>query len=1792
MSKRKIHKHVAFLLAILMMITQVELSGFVTQAASASLTLHYASSSNTGVVAELKPGYNHGRAMYGIIQGEAAYCMNYGKSADGGQSMESSESMQTSLSAAQKSQLLFCMYYGHSRNSNDAPSENDRNEFLATQAMVWIIEADIFGTAAADSAATTICNSAPGPAASIAYYTTLKANVQAALNQSIPSFTNKVASLADTIELEWNESNSRYEKTLTDSNNVLSDYNISISGVNKTTNGNKITFYTDSTITTAKTATFTSGNGSVEITGSCVYWTVSSGSYQEFVSSRPNADPVTAYLKVKTEELGYGELYKKDEATGVELEGAEYGIYSNNACTSRIEKITTNKNGYAISSALTPGTYYLKEIKAPNKYVISDTVHTMVIKAGKTTTIHATDLEQMGTLTIYKEGEVLSKWEGSNFVYETKRLPGATFKVTAGETINRADGTKVHSKGDIISQNLVTGSDGSVTVENLHLGKYVVAETSSIDGYTINTETKTVEIAYKGQEVEISMESTSIYNARQTAGVSVTKQDVNTKVGLPDGEYSLYAAHDIKNYSGSTIVRKDTLLQTIKTDSNGKGSYSVDIPINNSYYIKETKAPYNYYRNSSDTFSFTFSYLAETKAKAEFSHTFTNTHTTARIALQKLDKELKANKPQGDATLQGAVYGLYARKDINHPDGKSGVLYKKDSLVTTLTTDKEGKAEVKGLYLGEYYVKEITPPVGYLLDENEHDVLCDYEGDLIPEIEREAVSEDQVKKQPFQLIKAANNGETDAELLEGIGFSAYLISSLKIKDDGTYDFDSAAPVELGKNGATEIFTDVKGHAVSIPIPYGTYVVKETTPKHNYLPVKDFVVKVTEHKPDEPQVWRVLLDDEFSAKLQIIKKDSRTGMTVFVPEAEFKIYNLDTGEYVVQYTTYPTKVKHTSFFTDGDGYLILPETLKIGNYRIEEVAAPEGYIVNEEYITFAVDTDTFYEVDPDTYEAIISVDYKDDPAVGELTIEKIGEFLEGYEGGWFSDSEEKEFVYREGSLAGAEFEIFAAEDIYTNDYQRDEYGERYKYYSDGELVATLVTGEDGSAVLSDLPLGRYRVVETKAPGGYVLNKEEQTAVFVYVDDKTPIIYESIMVKDERQKASLSILKSDMETELPIAGAEFSLYAAEDILNADGDVIVEANTLLETAVSGTDGLAVFTKDLPFGKYFAIETKAPDGYVSSDGMVEFDFSYQGQDVAVVELVSEFINIPTTFEFTKTDITSGAELSGATLSVSDKDGNIVDTWTSQADEPHIIKNLHVGETYTLREEYAPYGYLQGTDISFTVEDTADIQKVEMKDEVPTGTVILNKDGEFLNDINLVKGKWWEFLFDYFHESLAGVAYEVYAAEDIVSPDGLDTVYYEKDHLVTEIVTDDRGYAFVENLPLGDYYLVETRTLEGYVLDSTPIYAEINYVDQHTKVVYAGMSAYNERQKVKITVTKSDADTGKTLEGAIFGLYAMEDIRNHEGKTIVEKDSLIEKAVSGKDGTCTFISDLPLGQYCVKEIEAPKGYASTDKAVKIDASYQGDGKAVIEFTAEFRNRPTKVKISKTDITGENELPGAMLTVADEAGKVVESWTSGKKPHLIEKLPIGKYTLREETAPYGYTIANDVEFVVEDTGKIQKVSMKDEVTKGKVVIQKSDKNSQKPIADVEFEIRDETGTVLETLVTDKDGFAESKAYFIGTYENGSFKETLKYSVVETKAADGYILDETPYEVEYKWMDGKEPVIIVMLQLANKPTEPKLPQTGELPIWLFFTGTGMAAIAIGIYQLNKHRKRKDRDGGRG
>lgn len=1399
-------------------------------------------------------------------------------------------------------------------------------------------------------------------------------------------------------------------------------------------------------------------------------------------------DTLELNLEVDWPDEATVKIIKKDKGSNALLAGAVYGIYADEACTKLIKKMpATNAKGESeVKITKTQDTVYLREISGPSGYVLDTKAYGVKLVVGQTASKNLTDKEQKGALTIYKEGEVLTgatvTEDGVTFAYEKRKLKGAVYSVYAGADIKAADGTLIYKKGALVKDNLVTGDDGSVTLKDLYLGTYTVTETKAPDNYVCKGESKTVELVYAGQTVEVQTVSATFLNERQKAAVRVEKQDEETKNPLSGGIYGLYAAEDIK-VDGKTVVPKGTLIEKATTGADGKASYKAELPINYSYSIREIQAPELYLRNSEDT--------------------------------------------------------------------------------------------------------------------------------------------------------------------------------------------NATPIVLTEDGKTEMFTDERGYACSIPIPYGRYIVRETTTPHNFMPVDDFIVTVTENS-STPQVWRVLLDDEFKAKLKIVKQDDETKQPVLLANTEFKVYDLDAKKYVEQVTTYPNTVVHKSYFTDENGYLILPESLKCGNYRIEEVRAPDGYTQNTQYVEIKVDKNTAYQMDSVSGDAIITVTYENHPVKGKLVIHKSGETLKSFK---------KDFVYEEASLEGAEFEIYAAEDIFTPDHQVDEQGNRHVIYAKDTLVKTVTTNKNGEAVIKDLPLGKYRVKETKAPAGFVLNPDSQEVAFIYKDQNTPEIEEKLEFSNERQKVELSVEKRDAETGKALKGATFGLYNKEAISSGD-KVIVKADTLLQEITSNEKGKAAFTLDLPLGRYYVKELQAPAGYVSSDEILEFDATYQGQDVKTIKLKSVKKNQPTTVEVTKADITTGTELDGASMSVLDKDGNVIDSWTSVKDSPHVIKRLQVGKTYILREELAPYGYLRATDVEFTISDTAEVQKVKMEDEVPVARLLVNKKGEFLDSVSLLdnaKGMI-EHLFNYVTGNLTDVTFNVYAAEAIRAADGVSADYYAADELVGSITTDGNGIAQMDNLPLGRYYIVEKETAHGYVLDNEPRYVDLTYRDQDTPLVTYSADWQNARQRVQVEVLKKEKDSDKVLSGAIFGLYAADDIVSSKGKVLLAKDTLIELKTTDEDGKIQFVADLPIdSRYYIKELAAPDGYVTDQEPQEFTFEYQGSGTSVAEYAFTFEDEQTTVELSKADLTDKKELPGASLKVTDEDGntvdewvskeeahiikglivgkkykmtetkpadgyvtaesieftventkevqkhqmlddvtkveiskkditdssevpgakliildkdgKKVESWTSTDKPHMVEKLPVGEYTLREEQAPDGYLIAEDVKFTVKDTGKVQKVKMKDAHPYGKLVIKKTDSTSKAALSGAEFELREkESGKVVEKLVTDKTGTATSGKLPIATYKNGKVEKTVEYILVETKAPNGYELSSKKEEIRFEYKDGKTKVIEIVKEIKNTKSPSGSTPTGNSPktgdstnIWLPILLAVLSACGIGGVIWYKKKK---------
>ena len=573
------------------------------------------------------------------------------------------------------------------------------------------------------------------------------------------------------------------------------------------------------------------------------------------------------------------------------------------------------------------------------------------------------------------------------------------------------------------------------------------------------------------------------------------------------------------------------------------------------------------------------------------------------------------------------------------------------------------------------------------------------------------------------------------------------------------------------------------------------------------------------------------------------------------------------------------------------------------------------------------------------------------------------------------------------------------------------------------------------------------------------------------------------------------------------------------------------------------------------------------------------------MVELASEYENEPTKISVKKTDLTTGVELEGAKLTVLDQDGNIVDSWTSVKGEEHLIERLTVGETYTLREELAPYGYLKAEEITFTVEDTAEIQKVEMKDDVPTGTLIINKKGEFLEDVTLADtiGGWISHIFEYITGALKDVTFEVYALEDIKAADGESEDYYKKDELIATITTDETGIAKLSGLPLGKYYVKEKETAEGYVLDGEIREIDLTYVDQETAEVTWNGDWQNNRQKAEVSVLKKEKDTDRVLEGAVFALSAKEDITNKDGDVVLEAGTVIEEKATGEDGKLTFEADLPIGfSYVVKETSPAPGFATTDEVQEFTFTAESSDKATVSYEFIFEDEPTVFEFTKTSLTDGKEVEGAKLTVTDENGEVVDEWVSGKEPHIIKELVVGQtYTMTEVLPAPGYVTAESIQFTVEDTAEVQKIEMKDDVTK--VEISKTD-IAGKELPGAKLTILDENGEVVESWTSTEE------PHYIEMLPIG------KYTLHEESAPEGYLIAE---DVEFEVKDTGEIQKVVMKDEAEPEETPETPETptttvdapktgDHTPIaaLMISSGLGLAGAIAAVVWMKARKKKQD------
>ena len=990
-----------------------------------------------------------------------------------------------------------------------------------------------------------------------------------------------------------------------------------------------------------------------------------------------------------------------------------------------------------------------------------------------------TFLEEFNTLSAKATVKVTCDFRPGIFSFEkTDKFNGATYYLYEDKECEDL-------LCEMVSDPKKPGLYGSET-QALTQDTYYLKEVENPEGYQLDENVYEISVDYftfYDANGKVTKEATKKFTHKEfpdPVGVFIAKKDAFSGNEVTNAGFAVF---DDEACTKRTVIdaEKDAAeVPVFHYDEDLGGAVSEKfMKTQEAYYVKEVEIP-DGYKDFGTVWKVTPDFGDVAQLSVE------NTPLRCDVAANKKDSET-GDAAQGDATLAGATYGLYAAEDIQYPDGKGVVTYKagdtitsakgtdlkvmeaeakKGTLLATVKTDKDSDFAFGNLYFGNYYIKEIEPSEGYLLNDTVYDVNFRSGKNVHQDISLTRDVSETVKKQAFQIIKVSTDGNTgETDIVKGAEFT------VKLQSDITKNgWDKAKTYDT-------LVTDEKGYAKSIELPYGTYLVKETKVPKDLYKTDDFTVTVTEDSR-EPQQWKTLNDAPFESYIRFVKKDRESGETVLLPGVTFQIKKAGTDTYVEQ------KVgdkKVSEFVTDETGTVTTPLKLKYGKYEVAEVKAPEGYLLRTYSIPFTVTKEGAVQVTEDSSgDPVITVELEDQPVKGSIRIHKEGEVLAAAEYDTIidriltavtGDNRSVRFKYENAPLKGAVYHLIADEDIYTTDHQKDSSGNRKLAVIGGveakkdAVVAALTTDEKGEAKADNLPLGKYRIEEVTAPPGYVLDQSAKQVELTYKDDHTEVVYGNAAFTDERVKTQLSIIKTNFVTEIPVEGATYGVYATVDITGKDGSVLIKADSLIESVKTDAEGKAVFEADLPLGRYYVKEIETAPGYLKDESEYEVDFTYKDPKQPVLTQEIAVKEIPIIVEVSKSDITSGKELTGAKLEIVDKNGEIYVAWTTDG-KPYTLNAIPAGD-YTLKETFAPYGYMIANEVAFTVEETGEIQKVSMTDERVKGFIEIYKtDSET-------------------KKSLAGAEFEI---RD------------KKGKVVEKLVTDKKGHARSGELDICTY--------------------------------------------------------------------------------------------------------------------------------------------------------------------------------------------------------------------------------------------------------------------------------------------------------------------------------------------------------------------------------------------------------
>ena len=1038
------------------------------------------------------------------------------------------------------------------------------------------------------------------------------------------------------------------------------------------------------------------------------------------------------------------------------------------------------------------------------------------------------------------------------FKIDTETYGTGLIKKTSEDGV--VSGIKFNISGNGVNQTVVTKADGTVDI-SLMPGVYTVTEQpidryepQSVQRITIvsgHTSTVTFSNTLKRGSLEIikSSEDNLVKGVKfHLYGTSLS--------GLPVDEYAV-------------------------TDANGVARFeNVLISGSTPYTVEEIDTATRYVIPASQT--------APIEWEKVTSRSFTNILKKFNVTVTKSDAQM--GTAQGDASLAGAVYGIY----------------KGEELIDTYTTDKNGQFTTKYYVCGnDWTVREISPSEGYLLDKTIHKVGAEPE---LYTVEFNSTANDvteQVIKGNIAIIKHTDNGETQIETPEtGAAFEVFR------KAAGSFD--------AAKETERDILTcDENGFAQTKDMPYGIYTVRQTSGWEGCELMKPFDVFISK----VGQTYRYLINNaNFESYIKVVKKDAETGNTIPYAGAGFQIYD-PNGNLVTMTFTYPEVTTIDTFYTTADGELITPQTLEYGKgYSLVEVQAPYGYVLNSEPVYFDVMQENS-EIDSGI--TVIEVVRSNVAQKGTITVSKSGEVFSSVNeaGGLYQP------VYAVRGLEGAVYEITAAEDIYTLD--------GTLRASKGEVVDTVTTGADGTAVSKELYLGKYEVKEITAPFGMVLNEETHAVELVYAGQNVAVTETATSFYNERQRVEIDLIKRLMADEAygigkngEIFDVTFGLYAEKELTAADGTVI-PADGLIEIISLNENGSGKVKTDLPIGSYYVKELATNSAYILNGQKYSVTFEYAGQKTAIVHITAnggEAIEndiIYGSVSGKKSD-EDGNALGGAVIGIF-KTGtekftteNAIQTTVTAADGSFSFEKVPYG-TWVIREIESPTGFvLSEEEITVAIGAVDEVVEIELVNYFIKGNIELTKVDK-----------------DYPDNKLTGAEFEVYV--DANGDGKLDG----GDELLGTMTELDGGVYQMKELRYGKYLVREKTAPTGFALDEN-VYSVSIEENGKTYIVEneAGVGFVNAAQKGSLKIVKTSSD-GK-VEGFSF--------------RVTGADGYDQTFKTDKNGEI-YIEGLRIGEYTVSEVNdsVSAGYilpADKQATVKVGAT------TIVEMHNELRDTP------------------------------------------------------------------------------------------------------------------------------------------------------------------------------------------------------------------------------------------------